>query len=177
VRVILCGANHGVTLFGDTGVTAYASLWQVDWSERGAGRAIVVWHAGTVRVLTDELGLGSWLEHAFTRHFPETAGLPWPTPAIERTPVDFTLNLAHGIVASAADVRITLAGVLDRRAVQVDDFPLDGVPHGLRLVLTPMERAEITIDGVDLPGVVRRGGTSRRPQSSAFLTTAEVWSR
>lgn len=177
MRVVLCGANHGVSLFGDVGVAAFASLWQVDWSERGTGRAIVLWHAGEVRVLTDQLGLGSWLEQAFTRHFPEVAGLDWPTPVIERSPVDFTLNLSYGIIASAADVRITMTGPLDRRAVQVDDFPLDGVPHGLRLVLTPVERAEIVVDGKRLPGAVRRGGTPQRPQSSAFLTTAEVWLR
>ena len=180
MRVILCGANHGVSLVDEadgTTVTAFASIWQVDWSERGAGRAIVLWYDGNVRVLTDEIALGSWVESAFTRHFPEAAGLEWPTPVLERAPVQFNLNLAYGLAAKAADVHIMMTAPLDRRAVQTDDFALDGVPHGLRLVLCPVEHAEITVDGQRLPGVVRRGGTADRPQSSAFLTTAEVWLR
>ncbi len=46
MTVILCGANPGVRLFeGDT-VTAFASVWTVDWSVRGAGTALVLWHDG-----------------------------------------------------------------------------------------------------------------------------------
>src|SRR5262245_12604141 len=124
VRVMLCGANPGVRLFEGGEVSAYASVWVVDWSECGAGSAIVLWHQGNVRVLTGEPELGSWLEREFTRHFPEAEGLAWPEPVPERTPVDIRLDLTDGLVARAGDVSVTMSGVLDRRAFQTDDFRL-----------------------------------------------------
>jgi hypothetical protein len=177
MRVILCGANPGVRLFvGDT-LSAYASVWVVDWSERGAGTAIVLWHQDRVRVLTEDLALGRWLERAFVRHFPEADGLTWPEPEPEQADVAVRLDLAHGLSARAGDVEITMTGVLDRRSFETDDFPLDGVPHGLRLVVAPTAEATITVAGQPLAGTVTRGGTDDRPTSSAFLTTAEVWLR
>jgi hypothetical protein len=34
--VVLVGANPGVRLRAGDDVTAFASVWQVDWSERGS---------------------------------------------------------------------------------------------------------------------------------------------
>lgn len=177
MRVILCGANPGVRLFDGDTVTAYASVWVVDWSERGAGSAIVLWHDGVVRVLGADPVLGTWLERTFTRHFPEADGLAWPEPTPERAEVEVRLDLADGLTARAGEVEITMSGVLDRRAFETDAFPLDGVPHGLRLVTAPTAEATIAIGGRRLAGSVTRGGTAERPTSSAFLTTAEVWLR
>jgi hypothetical protein len=177
VRVILCGANPGVRLFDGDVVTAYASVWVVDWSSLGSGSAIVLWHADAVRVLTDNPELGRWLERDFTRHFPEADGLPWPEPAPEKATVDVRLDLAHGVTARAGDVEVTMSGVLDRRFFQTDEFPLDGVPHGLRLVSAPAAEASISVGGRRLPGSPTTGGPPERPTSSAFLTTAEVWLR
>jgi hypothetical protein len=70
-----------------------------------------------------------------------------------------------------------MSGVLDRRTFQTDDFALDGVPHGLRLLLAPVAEATLTVAGQRLPGTVTVGGTPERPSSSAFLATEEVWSR
>jgi len=177
VRVILCGANPGVRLFDGDTVTAYASVWLVDWSERGSGTAIVLWRNGIVRVLAEDPELGRWLERYFVRHFPEADGLPWPEPTPEHAAVEVKLDLAHGLSARAGDVEITMSGILDRRAFQTDDFPLDGVPHGLRLVSAPVSDATVTVGGQPVTGTVTRGGTADRPTASAFLTTAEVWLR
>jgi hypothetical protein len=177
MRVILCGANPIVRLFDGDTVTAFASVWVVDWSERGAGNTIVLWHQGVVRVLADDPALGGWLERAFTRHFPEADGLPWPEPTPEKTTVDIRLDFGQGLSARAGDVEVTMSGIIDRRAFQTDDFPLDGVPHGLRLVSAPTSEATIDIGGRRVPGTVTLGGTTDRPTSSAFLTTAEVWLR
>jgi hypothetical protein len=57
MSVVLTGANPGVLLRDDGDVTAFASVWQVDWSERGPGRAIVLWHAGRVRLLSRDPAL------------------------------------------------------------------------------------------------------------------------
>lgn len=175
--VILSGANPGVRLFDGDTVTAFASVWVVDWSERGAGNAIVLWHDGAVRVLGDDPGLAGWLERRFVRFFPETDGLAWPEPEPERAAVEVRLDLATGLTARAADVEIAMSGVLDRRTFATDEFALDGVRHGLHLLLAPVDTATITVAGRPVPGAPALGGTPERPSSSAFLTTAEVWTR
>ncbi|MEV6493545.1 hypothetical protein AB0M20_33745 [Actinoplanes sp. NPDC051633] len=174
-RLLLVGANPGVSLFAGDELTAYASVWVVRWSEYGAGRAIVLWHDGTVRVMTTDRDLGYWLSQHFTRNFPEVAGVPWPEPEVQRANVDVGLDLATGLDARARDVRVRMTGVLQRRTFSTDDFDLGGTAHSLSLVLAPMNTARITIGGRALPGEVQLGGTPERPSSSAFLAEAEVW--
>jgi hypothetical protein len=36
-------------------------VWQVDWSVRGCGPALVLWHAARVRVLGPDPDLAGWL--------------------------------------------------------------------------------------------------------------------
>ncbi|GAA4446151.1 hypothetical protein [Phytohabitans houttuyneae] len=174
-RVLLVGANPGVSLFTGEQLTAFASVWIVRWSERGSGRAIVVWHDGRVRVLATDRELGYWLSQYFTRNFPEVAGVPWPEPEVRRADVDVTLDLATGLDARARDVRVRMEGVLHRRTFSTDEFDLAGTPHSLSLVLAPMRTARITVGGLALPGEVQLGGTPERPGSSAFMAEAEVW--
>lgn len=177
MSVILCGANPGVRLFDGDTVTAFVSVWSVDWSERGAGNALVLWHDGQVRVLGADTGLAEWLASYFVRYFPEVAGLPWPAPVVEQADVSIALNLTSGLAASAGDVEVAMSGVLGLRTFTTDDFALDGVPHSLQLLLAPVSDATITVAGQRLPGAVTVAGTEERPSSSAFLATAEVWSR
>jgi hypothetical protein len=174
-RVLLVGANPGVSLFTGDQLSAFASVWIVRWSERGSGRAIVLWHAGKVRVLATDRELGHWLSQYFTRNFPEVAGVPWPEPEVRHAEVDVTLDLATGLDARARDVCVRMEGVLHRRAFSTDDLDLAGTAHSLSLVVAPMGTARITVAGRALPGEVRLGGTPERPGSSAFLAEAEVW--
>lgn len=77
-RIILAGANPGLRLFDADGkVTAFASIWMVDWSICGAGTAVVLWFDGIVRVVSEDVDLASWLERYFVRSFLEVQGLPW----------------------------------------------------------------------------------------------------
>ncbi len=170
--MILVGANPGVRLFDDDTVTAYASVWMVDWSIRGAGTAVVLWHDGVVRVVSEEADLADWLTDYFVRSFPEVAGLPWRRSAVERDAVEVSMDLATGLTAAAADIRIEMSGVLDRRQFTTDDFPLATGGHDLSLVIAPLRSATISVAGKALPGHVQ---VDDRPSSSAFLTTAEVW--
>lgn len=174
--IILSGANPGVRLYDGDKVTAFASVWTVDWSPHGAGTALVLWHDDRVRVFGADAELAGWLESYFVRHFPEAEGLRWPAPEIEATEV--TVDLDHGgkVTANAGDVEVTICGVLCRRTFVTDDFKLDGVAHGLQLLLAPVSEASISVGGQKLPGEVRVGGTMERPSSSAFIATAEVWS-
>lgn len=177
MRVILSGANPGVRLFDGDAVTVFASVWVVDWSVHGAGAAIVVWHDGVVRVVSDVPVLGAWLERDFTRHFPETTGLAWPEPVVEKVEMEVRLDFGNGLVARADDIEVTMSGILDRRYFQTDDFRLAGVPHGLRLVLAPVSEATVSVAGRRLAGAPKVTTAGDSPTSSAFLTTAEVWLR
>ncbi|MBV1851312.1 hypothetical protein [Catellatospora tritici] len=177
MSVRLMGANPGLTLFDESGErVAFASVWRVDWSERGSGTALVVWHDGAVRVVTEDAPLGRWLAADFTRHFPEVAGLPWPDPAVIRAQVDLDYDLSAGMVARAAGTVVEITTPLDRRLIQAPDFDLGGVAHLLSTVYIPCATGVLTIDGATVAGAPR---LTREPQvsSSAFLADAEVWSR
>ncbi|HYU84181.1 MAG TPA: hypothetical protein VEK80_05200 [Kribbellaceae bacterium] len=178
-RVILAGANPGVRLFDTHGkVSAFASIWSVDWSERGSGSVIVLWYDGVVRVVADDVDLAAWLESYFVRSFLEVQGLPWPDPLIERELVQVSLDLSNGLTAKGGDVHIEMGGVLDRRVFTTDRYLLGGVEHSLSLLIAPVRTARIDFGGETLPGRVRvDGSNAAKPSSSAFLTTAEVWSR
>jgi hypothetical protein len=77
-RIILAGANPGLRLFDEAGkVTAYASIWTVDWSIRGAGTAVVLWFDGIVRVVSEDVDLAAWLERYFVRSFLEVPSVTW----------------------------------------------------------------------------------------------------
>lgn len=177
MTVLLCGANPGVRLFDGDTVTAFASVWSVDWSVHGAGTALVLWHDDRVRVVGANPTLAHWLAQDFVRHFPEVAGLAWPAPETTVAPVTVELDLATGLTAHGGDLTVTMSGVLDRRTFRTDEFPLAGVPHELQLLLAPMAEATITVGDRRLPGAVTVTGTAERPSSSAFLATAEVWAR
>lgn len=174
--VILSGANPGVRLTDGDVVTAFASVWTVDWSIGGAGTALVLWHDDRVRAVGADPALSEWLAQYFVRHFPEVAGLPWPAPAVEAAPVTVDLDPARGLTAHGGGIVVSMSDVLGRRTFTTDGFALDGVPHSLQLLLAPVAEAAITVDGHRLPGAVTVGGTGHRPSSSAFLATAEVWS-
>jgi hypothetical protein len=171
MAVLLVGSNPGLALHdGDGPPVAFASVWRVDWSVRGTGTALVLSHAGRVRVVTPVPDLGRWLADAFNRHFPEVAGLPWGEPEVTAAPVHLDLDLATGLRATAADVTVEISAPMDRRRVDVESFP----GNGLRLstVYTPCSKARLTIAGRRVDGAPRVTGTS----STAFLADAEVWS-
>ncbi|MEV6928961.1 hypothetical protein AB0M46_31330 [Dactylosporangium sp. NPDC051485] len=175
MAVLLFGANPGLTLFAgdDRRPVAFASVWRVDWSVRGAGRALVLWHEGRPRVLTEAPELGHWVAEAFVRHFPEVDGLPWPEPEVLEAPVRLELDHATGVRAEAADVRLDISGPLDRRVIEVARFPGNGLR--LRNVYVPCHAGTLHVAGVAVPGAPRVTAAPR-PSSTAFLADAEVWS-
>ncbi len=158
------GANPGLTLLDGEERVAFASVWRADWSERGAGLAVVVWHGGATRVVATDAGLGLWLAQDFTRHFPEVSGLPWPTPAVEVDDVRLELDLATGMHASARDLTVQIGPPTDRRLFATDAFDLGGVKHGLSTVFMPCETGSLHIAGTPITGTAK-----------AFLADAEVW--
>jgi hypothetical protein len=147
-------------------VTAFASVWQVDWSERGSGPAVVLWHAGRTRLLGPDPGLAGWLAETFVRHFGEVAGLPWE-PVAEQVDVEIDLDLARGMTARAGDVTVELADVTERRPFRQEPLTLGGSTYGLSNVFAPCAGAAVTVAGEKVAGVA----------DPAFLAVAEVWTR
>jgi hypothetical protein len=176
-RLVLAGANPFVTLYDRDAPTAYASIWRVDWSAHGSGAAIVLWHGGRLRVITDAPALGGWLERRFVRHFDEATALPsWPSPVVETARTTVSVDPASGATASGADVQLRLAEPLDARPVGIADFPLDGVSHGLSMTVLPCAAAAITVDDQPVPGRPRVWQADGRPHSSAVTAVHESWS-
>ena len=174
-EVEIIGANPIVRLYDGDEVTVAVSVWNVEWSVKGSGDAVVVWHDGAVRILGTDRKLAVWLAEDFTRHFPEFAELPWKDPVVQPWPVLARINLASGMSVAAGDVIVKTAQPLHRRQFQTDEFDLDGKKYGLTMVIAPQGEAEVVIGGRRVPGEPRLSGTPEKPSSSAFLTAAEVW--
>ena len=177
MTMVLTGANPGVLLKDGGRTTAFASVWQVDWSERGAGRAVVLWHDGRVRLLGPDPALARWLADTFVRHFGEVDGLPWEPAEVERVEVDLALDLGTGMVAKAADVTVELDGVLDRRVFAMDGLTLGGTSYALSNVYAPCRTARVTVGGTAVPGAPDVDEAGDPPASSAFLAVNESWVR
>lgn len=177
-RPLLAGANPFVTLYADGVPTAYASVWRVDWSVKGSGAAIILWHAGMLRILSDAPELAAWVEAHFVRHFEEATALrSWPECArVEREHTRVRVDPASGAFASAGDVSVRVEGVLDARPVGIEDFPLKGVSHGLSMLVLPCERATISVGGSAVPGSPQVSWDFGTPSSSAVVTVHEAWS-
>ncbi len=174
---VLVGANPGLRLYDGATLTAYVSVWRVDWSVHGSGNALVLWRDEQVHVYGANAELAAWLEHDFVRHFPEAEGLVWPDSALVRQDVEVAIDLATGMHARTAGLELHMSDVLDRRTFATDEFALDGANHSLSLVLAPCRSASLVHDGQPLAGEPQVSGTTARPSSSAFIAVAEVWSR
>lgn len=176
MTVRLIGANPCVTLYSGDQPVAFASVWRVDWSERGAGTAIVLGDSSGVRVIGSDPALGCWLADSFNRHFDDVlAGLPWSAPAVTTAPVTITQDLATGLRAAGADVVVEINEPLDRRHVTVDAYDLGGTVNALSTVFMPCRHGAITVGGVSVDGVPLTPTRPTGPTSTAFLADAEVW--
>jgi hypothetical protein len=175
MTVMLTGATPGVLLRDGGAVTAFASVWQVDWSEHGTGPAIVLWHDGRVRLLGPDPALAEWLADTFVRHFGEVDGLPWVPGAAERAEVELDLDLGRGLVAKAGDVTVEISDVLDRRPFAMSGLTLGGVDYALSNIYAPCRTARITVAGTVVPGAPEVDPDG--PSSTAFLATTESWTR
>jgi hypothetical protein len=176
VTIRLIGANPLLGLYDGERRTAVVAVWRVDWSERGAGRAVVLWHDGRPRLIGPDPDLARWLADEFTRHFDEYAGLPWPDPAVTVAPIDLELDLTSGLRVTADDVEVEIAGPpLYRRLFTTETFDLGGVEHGLSTVVMPCETGRLRIGGSTVPGTPKVPSAPGVGQSTAFLADAEVW--
>ncbi|WP_152360310.1 hypothetical protein [Microlunatus speluncae] len=174
MQVRLIGANPFLTLYRDGAPVAWASAWRVDWSERGPGHALVHGDADRVRVIGPDPGLGPWLAGTFNRYFADVvAGLPWREPETVTAPVEWDLDLARGLRATAGDLSITVADPIDRRLTRNDRYDLGGEPNVLSTVWMPCRTGLIELAGAAVDGTLKI--TDDPLYSSAAIADAEVW--
>jgi hypothetical protein len=174
VTLRLMGANPCVTLYDGDLATAYASVWRVDWSLRGSGRALVLGTPERTRVIGPDAELAAWLATEFNRHLVRVrASIEWSEPELTVAPVSFDLDLAEGLRASADDVTVAITGPIERFLTRNDEYDLGGTPAILSTVWIPCRDGAITVGGEPLPGAPRTDPD--RPMSSAFIADAEVW--
>ncbi|WP_199552065.1 hypothetical protein [Streptomyces sp. N35] len=176
MQVRLIGANPFLTLYLDGQPVAYASVWRVDWSERGCGHALVYGDAERVRVIGPDPDLGRWLATSFNRYFADvTAGLPWREPQVESASLDWSLDLRSGLRAAAGGIEVVVADPLDRQLTRNDTYDLGGEPNVLSTVWMPCRTGSISVDGRRVEGLPRI--TQDPLYSSAAIADAEVWCR
>jgi hypothetical protein len=171
----LMGANPCVTLYDDASrATAYASVWRVDWSLKGAGHALVLGTPDRTRIIGPDAALGAWLGEEFNRHLTSvTDGIPWSAPEHTTAPVEFTLDLATGLQAAADDVQVDITGPIERYLTRNDEYDLGGIPNILSTVWIPCLSGTISVAGTPLPGQPKVDPAA--PMSTAFIADAEVW--
>ncbi len=170
----LMGANPCVTLYDGGRATAYASIWRVDWSLRGAGHALVLGMPGRIRIIGPDIELGAWLGDEFNRHISSvSAGIAWSEPEFTIAPVRFELDLETGLGATADDVTVAITSPIERYLTRKDDYDLGGTPNILSTVWIPCREGAITVGGSPLAGSIRVDPS--QPISSAFIAEAEVW--
>jgi len=183
VAVVLVGANPGLLLreggAEDGPATAFASVWRVDWSIRGAGDAVVLVRPDAVRVLATDPTLGRWLATSFVRNFPECGEVGVDASAfddvtVEDETVAVELDLVTGMVAKAGDVEVRVEDVLDRRIIRVPELDMAGTPHGLQLLYAPCRTGSLTVAGERVAGEPTLTDGAE-PSSTAFVAVAEVW--
>ena len=170
----LMGANPCVTLYDGDRATAYASVWRVDWSQRGSGHALVLGTPERIRIIGPDADLGAWLGAEFNRHITSVSGgIVWSEPEFTIAPVRFDLDLATGFRASADDVTVEITGPIERYLTRNDEYDLGGTPNILSTVWIPCRQGSIAVGGVRLAGSIRVDPA--QPMSSAFIAEAEVW--
>lgn len=143
----------------------------------GSGTALILWHAGRVKVVGVDPGLSSWLSGRFVRHFPEAEWLDWSQVEVRTEDVEIELDIETGLVAHTGDIEVRIAEPIAQHDVSVDDLVLDGSPHHLSQRLAPCRQAMVTVGGQLLAGEPRVDESGERPRSTAFLSIDQVWSR
>jgi hypothetical protein len=178
LELTFVGANPAALLWDGDRPTAFVSVWQVDWSTKGAGGAIVLLRPGELRVLCDPPVLGRWLFDTFVVHFGELNTFEKrPTrPSVEQAAVKIDLDLTAGLHATAGDVNVRITGILDRRRTLESGLRLGNTPWSLCNVYMPCRSARIEAGGTVVPGAPRIKEGSP-VGSSAFLAVAETWAK
>ena len=175
------GANPCATLVRGSSRVGFVSLWEAEWSVHGSGLAVLAWVDGddTVRLLTPDVTLGSWLATTFSRHFPEFEGLPDIGEPIECEVREWQIGpssaRANVIGADASHVIATMGRSVATRPAHVADWELGEVSWTLTNLLTYCGDATLEVDGARVLGRPVISGDGSRLTSTAFIATHETW--
>ncbi|WP_199041700.1 hypothetical protein [Glycomyces salinus] len=183
MTVELIGSNPMATLVKDGRRNAIVSIWDVAWSARGSGRAVVAWAEGdpAVRLVTSDQSLGRWLGETFTRHFPEFEGLPPIADPVECRFTEWLIEPTRARVEAVATghgrIAASIGDPVGTRPAHVRDFPLGEPGWTLTNLLTFCAEARIELDGEPVEGGPEVTSDDHRTSSTAFIAVHETWTR
>lgn len=183
MAVVLIGANPMATLTQEDRRTAIVSIWEVDWSVHGPGRAVFAWREGdpAVRLLASDARLGVWLGETFTAHFPEFAGLPAIADPVEGRFTHWRIETERArIEAVGADgsrIAASIGAPVAARPAHVPNFPLAEPGWTLTNLLAFCAEARLDLDGEPAEGDTHVTHDGSRSRSTAFIATHETWTR
>jgi hypothetical protein len=169
LTIRLTGANPFLLLYSGDLPSGYASVWRVDWSERGAGNAIVLWLPSEARVVSPNVVLATWLALEFNQYFSEFREMAWREPTAIEAEVEIERDLEIGMRAMGGGVVVEISKPLDRPLLEVNGFDLGGRMHQLRAVVMPCKFGRLVVDvmplGAGHKSTLARIGRAHRPYS------------
>lgn len=178
------GANPNVTLLRGETKAGFVSLWEAEWSVRGPGIAVLAWAEGdeSVRLLTPELGLGTWLADTFSQHFPELTGLPEIGDPVDCEVREWRITNEHVRARVTGEdgsrVAVTIGQPIASRPGHVAGWKLGATQWTLTNLLTFCADATLEIDDARVLGRTSvNEDDQERPTSTAFIATHETWTR
>lgn len=174
--ILWMGSMPGVRLFVGDRVEAWAAICEVEWSGLGSGRMLTLWHNGRSRVWSSNTDLARWMVGAFIGPMKRDNGVPWSAQAeFETAAVDLEIDLETGLHAGSGDVVVSMQGLMGRRLVVRERYPVEGTDYRVSFVYVPCEIASIQVGGTVLPGVPQIGRVDGLKVSTAQIAVAEVW--
>lgn len=164
----------------DADPTAEISHWRVHASSRGTGHVLFaksVLSNSQPQIYSDNFGLARWLQEGIQASMRDTySGGDIPLIEAEFSKSGDTLTTWYEYIETL-DEHITLAwyDFLEPIIVANQPFENPDQPHGVYSVLIPARRAQITISGETVPGLVLPRDLFGKEGTTCCLALSETW--
>jgi len=183
-QVRLTGENSFIRLAQQQGGphTTRVSHWRVLWSPGGPGHALFLKSddiSDRVKVYADNIALARWLQE-------EIESLLFPQFADQSLPVmeaDFEKSgdgrsfWTERVDSDEDAIILTWYDFIEPFVLRVEAGSVAGRPHGVYSCFVPARKAQITINGLVVPGQPVPEMRGDKQSSSACLAWSETWVR
>lgn len=183
-EVRLTGENSFVRLVQQPGgpQTTRVSHWRVLWSPGGAGHVLFLKSDDIndrVKVYADNIALARWLQE-------EIESLLFPQFADQSLPVmeaDFVKSgdgrsfWTEKVDSDEDAITITWYDFIQPFMLRVEAGSIAGRPHGVYSCFIPARKAQVTVNGLVVPGSPSPEMRGDKQSTSACLAWSETWVR